>query len=187
MTTNAVAPLQGILYRDGIWTGLAKKKQGIKVTRASPEQRYTVRACFKIAWGPAARDFGCGQGGEDRASPQRAVRAEPTQAADKRPAARRVFAEKAAWLRCSSVEDPPGILASQALPIRFHKLSCALSRKAVSFVAPRHSAFSAKTGPHGILKQALRWKMWIACNDGQLLHPRLGNHETIKRVTVVPG
>src|SRR5688500_8772637 len=46
-----------------------------------------VRACFEIAWGPAARDFGCGQGGEDRASPQRAVRSEPTQAADKRPAA----------------------------------------------------------------------------------------------------
>jgi len=22
------------------------------------------RACFKIAWGPAARDFGWGQGGE---------------------------------------------------------------------------------------------------------------------------
>ena len=108
MTTNAVAPLQGILYRDGIWTGLAKKKQGIKVTRASPEQRHTVRACFKIAWGPAARDFGRGQGGEAGASPQRAVTAEPTPATGKRPAARRGFGEKAGWLRCSSVGDRCG-------------------------------------------------------------------------------
>src|SRR6185437_13301062 len=58
----------------------------------------------------------------------------PTQAAGKRPAARRVFAEKAVWLRCSSVEDPPGIF---------------------SFVAPRHPAFSAKTAPSPIFRQAL--------------------------------
>ena len=96
---------------------------------------HALRACFKIAWGPAARDFGCGQGGEAGAAPQRAVTAEPTPAAAKRPAARRVFAQKAAWLRCSSVEDPPGIF---------------------SFVAPRQAAFCAKTGPHGILKQALK-------------------------------
>src|ERR1700757_4805842 len=104
--------------------------------RATQPQRQsgaTQRACFKIRKGAAAGDFGCGQGGEVRASPQRAVRAEPTQAAGKRPAARRVFAEKAAWLRCSSVEDPPGIF---------------------SFVAPRHPAFSAKTAPFLILKQA---------------------------------
>jgi hypothetical protein len=62
------------------------------------------------------------------------VTAEPTPAAGKSTAARRVFAEKAVWLRCSSVEDPPGIF---------------------SFVAPRHTAFSAKTGPLGILRQAL--------------------------------
>ncbi len=93
-----------------------------------------LRACFKIAWGPAASDFGCGQGGEAGASPQRAVTAESTQAADKRPAARRVFGEKADWLRCSSVADRWRIS---------------------SLVAPRHPAFSAKTGPHGILKQAL--------------------------------
>src|SRR5256712_12268596 len=61
--------------------------------------------------GAAARDFGCGQGGEFRASPQRAVRNESTPATDKRPAARRVFGEKAVWLRCSSVEDPPGIFS----------------------------------------------------------------------------
>src|SRR5258708_18697443 len=42
-----------------------------------------------------------------RSAPQRAVRNEPTPGTDKRPAARRVFAEKAVWLRCSSVEDPP--------------------------------------------------------------------------------
>src|SRR6266542_4062082 len=94
-----------------------------------------LRACFKIAWGPAARDFDCGQGGENRASPQRAVRAEPTQATDKRPAAQRVFAEKAGWLRCSSVGDrcgypPSSRLASQPFP--------------------------RKQDSHGILKQALR-------------------------------
>jgi len=54
---------------------------------------------------------------------------------DKRPAARMVFAQKAVWLRCSSVDDPPGIF---------------------SFVAPRHTAFCAKTAPLIIFRQALR-------------------------------
>ena len=40
------------------------------------------------------------------ASPKRAVTTEPTLAKAKRPAARRVFAQQAVWLRCSSVEDP---------------------------------------------------------------------------------
>ena len=70
-----------------------------------------LRAGLKIARGAAARDFGCGQGGEGAsarspASPQWAVRAEPTPPTDKRPAAPRVFALKAVWLRCSSVADP---------------------------------------------------------------------------------
>ena len=64
------------------------------------------RACLKIARDPAERDFGVGQGGEVRASPQRAVRTEPTLADGKRPDALRVFVGKAGWLRCSSVEDP---------------------------------------------------------------------------------
>src|SRR6266700_4080915 len=101
----------------------------------SPRLRCSLlRACLETTRGAAARDFGCGQGGEFRASPQRAVRNEPTPATDKRPAARRVFAEKAVWLRCSSVEDPPGIF---------------------SFVAPRHPAFSPKTAPLVVSKQAL--------------------------------
>jgi len=112
-------------------------RQKAKSPPAKPEFIFaqTLRACPKIARGPAARDFGCGQGGEVRASPTRAVRTEPTQATDKRPAARRVFAPKAAWLRCSSVEDPGRIF---------------------SFVAPRHPAFGAKTGPRGIFGHALR-------------------------------
>src|SRR5438552_6750151 len=93
-----------------------------------------LRACFKIAWGPAARDFGRGQDGEDRASPQRAVRSEPTQATDKMPAARRVFAEKAGWLRCSSVRDRCGYPPSSRLAIQ---------------------PFPRKQDSHGILKQAL--------------------------------
>src|SRR6266849_9399902 len=92
------------------------------------------RACFKISRRPAARDFGRDLGGEFRASPQRAVRNEPTPATGKRPAARRVFGQKAAWLRCSSVTDP---------------------WRVCSLVAPRHPAFCPKTGPLRILKQAL--------------------------------
>ena len=99
-----------------------------------------LRACLKITWSHAARDFGCGQGGEVRAglacgaSPQRAVTTEPTQATDKRPAARRVFAKKAAWLRCSSVTD---------------------RWRVCSLVAPRQAAFFAKIGLHGIFRHAL--------------------------------
>ncbi len=100
-----------------------------------PVIRPFLRACLKILKGAAARDFGCGQGGEAGASPQRAVTAEPTQATGKRPAARRVFAEKAVWLRCSSVEDPPGIF---------------------SLGAPPNRPFSAKTAPFIIFRQALR-------------------------------
>src|SRR5258708_11032602 len=73
-----------------------------------------LRACFKIGRGPAARDFGRGQGGEFRASPQRPVRNEPTQATGKRPAARRVFGQKAVWLRCSSVTDRCGYAGARA-------------------------------------------------------------------------
>src|SRR5215207_844113 len=94
-----------------------------------------LRAFLKIGKGAAARDFGCGRGGEVRASPQRAVRTEPTRATDKRPAARRVFSPQAGWLRCSSVEDPPGIF---------------------SFVAPRHPACGTKTAPFRIFRQALK-------------------------------
>jgi len=43
-----------------------------------------LRACLKIESGPAAVDFGGGQGGEVRVSPQRAIRAEPTLANAKR-------------------------------------------------------------------------------------------------------
>ena len=112
------------------------------------ERAWRFRACFKIAWGPAARDFGRGQDGEDRASPQRAVRSEPTQATDKRPAARRVFAEKAGWLRCFSVTAP---------------------LRGCSLVAPRHPAFSAKTGLPRNFKQALKRLRSLESRPGQVL------------------
>src|SRR5713101_2884493 len=87
------------------------------------------RACFRISRRPAARDFGRGQGGEFRASPQRAIRNEPTPATGKRPAARRVFGQKAVWLRCS-------VVAARS------------ARWGVcSLVAPRDPAFCPKTGP----------------------------------------
>jgi len=94
-----------------------------------------LRACLKTARGAAARDFGWGQGGEARASPKWAVRAEPTPAPAKRPAARRVFAGRAVWLCCSSVTDRCGY---------------------APFVAPRHPALPAKTAPLGVFRQALR-------------------------------
>ena len=43
-----------------------------------------IRGCLKIESGPAAVDFGGGQGGEACASPQRAVKVEPTPANAKR-------------------------------------------------------------------------------------------------------
>ena len=100
-------------------------------------------ACLKIPRGSAARDFGRGQDGEFRASPKRAVRNEPTQATGKRPAARRVFGQKAVWLRCSSVKDPQGIF---------------------SFVAPRHPAFCPKTEPLGVFSQALSGAKYLDVN-----------------------
>src|SRR5436190_6277421 len=92
-----------------------------------------VRACLEIGKGAAAKDFGCGGSSEVREPPQRAVRTEPTKPTGKRPAARRVFAPQAGWLRCSLVEDPQGIF---------------------SFVAPRHSACGGKTAPFRIFRQA---------------------------------
>src|SRR5713226_7009657 len=88
----------------------SKKLRCASFERHGP-RALALRACLETTRGAAARDFGCGQGGEVEASPQRAVTTEPTPATDKRPAARRVFAEKAVWLRCSSVEDPPGIFS----------------------------------------------------------------------------
>jgi len=94
-----------------------------------------LRACLKIARGAAARDFGCGPGGEVGASPQRAVTTEPTLAQAKRPAARRVIAPQVVRLRGSSVTDPPVVF---------------------SFVTPRHPTFCPKTAPRGIFRQTLR-------------------------------
>ena len=96
-----------------------------------------LRACLKTEWGPAARNFGGGRGGEIRASPQRAVRIEPTKATGKRPAARRVFAEKAGWLRCSSVTGPAGLLPRRAARLSSPKSSpsglCRENRAPLSF------------------------------------------------------
>jgi hypothetical protein len=101
-----------------------------------------LRARLKIGKGAATRDLvPQSRDGEAGASPQRAVTAEPTQAPGKRPVARRVFAERAAWLRCSSVTDRSRVLASAAR---------------TSLVTPRHSALSTKTAPFRIFRRALR-------------------------------
>lgn len=119
-------PCQGGIIR--------RRKSRIPILHCCPGQG-DFRACFKIGRGPAARDFGRGRGGEVRASPQRAVRTEPTKVTAKRTAARRVFAQKALWLRCSSLTD---------------------RWRVCSLVSPRQRAFCAKTGPRRILKQALK-------------------------------
>ena len=62
--------------------------------RAIPIAWLRPRACLKIAWDSATKDFGGGPGGEAGVSRQRAVPAEPTRATGKRPAARRVFLEQ---------------------------------------------------------------------------------------------
>ena len=85
-------------------------------------------------------DFGFGQGGEGGASPKRAAATELTLDKDERNAARRVFAQKVVWLRCSLVEDPQGVF---------------------SFVAPRQPTFCTKTAPLGILRQALSFGFMV--------------------------
>ncbi len=75
-------------------------------TEAPERPLRALRARLRSRKGPATRDFVRGRDGETGASPQRAVTVEPTKASRKRPVARRVFAGKAAWLRCSSVTDP---------------------------------------------------------------------------------
>src|SRR5579859_6628236 len=78
----------------------------------------SLRACLKIAWGAAARDFGCGQGGEVGASPQRAVTTEPTPATGKRPAARRVFEGKASGFVAPQSKFHEGYSPSSRLALR---------------------------------------------------------------------
>jgi hypothetical protein len=106
-------------------------------------------ACLKIERGPAARDFGCGQGGEVRASPQRAVRAEPTMATSKRPAARRVFADKPAWTslllsRRSSRDillrrvSPSGLFRENKTPLNFQTRSRDLRVSELKICGMRH-------------------------------------------------
>src|SRR5713101_239275 len=82
-----------------------------------------------------------------RSAPQRAVRNEPTPATAKRPATRRVFAEKAVCIR----------------PARECLRSCSVvAARSASFVAPRHPAFSPKTAPLVVSKPALSpaWRRW---------------------------
>jgi len=80
----------------------------------------------------------------DLAEAERAVTPVATKAKAKRPAARRGFASMAVWLRGSSVQDPQGVWASQVLQVSFPKVSRALSRIAVSLVAPRPKAIATK-------------------------------------------
>src|SRR5438132_5725852 len=92
-----------------------------------------LRACLKMLLGLAARDFGCGQGGESGASPQRAATGESTQAADKR-----------------SAEGPYNIFRQALKQITSRKLN-PISRIVrqfgqVRYTPPGHPALSLDTG-----------------------------------------
>ena len=100
---------------------------------ASAGEELKLGDSLQIPNGTAVEDFGCGQGGEAGASSQRAVMAEPTRATGKSAAARRVVAQNAVWLCCSSV-------TGQLQPC--------------FFVAPRHPTFCSTTVPIRICRQA---------------------------------
>ena len=119
--------------------------------------------------GPAAADFGRGQGGELRASPKRAVSNEPTPATGKRRAARRVFAQTAVWLRCSSLTDPAGI-----------RSLIAPSCRAVTSRRRSHPAFCTKTGPLFILMQAL----WMSRARARARRPDFRHPAPLRHVSV---
>src|SRR5579872_3528253 len=111
--------------------------------KSGSRRELALRACFEMRRGPAAGDFGGGPGGEFRASPQRAVRNEPTRASAKRAAARRAFTAKAAGFVAPRSQPPAGMLPRRASP----------------------AALGAKTGRLRILKQALR--TWFRNRPGR--------------------
>ena len=96
------------------------------------------RACLKIQSGPAAVDFGGGQGGEAGASPQSSALAEPTPANAKRRAAGPLLISRPAHHAANRVPaetDCPGcdlgIMGGEALP-------AAKSRKLIGFLHCRY-------------------------------------------------
>ena len=98
---------------------------------ARSKMRGAIRACLKTTRGAAAKDFGCGQGGEVGASPQRAVTTEPTRVTGKRPAARRVFSKR-----------PSGFVAPQS---KIHEGDSPSSRLAIRpFAGKQHSRVDFK-------------------------------------------
>ena len=64
------------------------------------------KSVFQTGRQPPARQSGRDKAAEFRATPQRAVRNEPTQARGKRSAARRVIVESAVWNSCSVGYSP---------------------------------------------------------------------------------
>jgi hypothetical protein len=110
-----------------------------------------LRACLKNKRGAAARDFGCGQGGEVRASPSvfAALRRD------------RAVAERRRAAGCKDrVNDGHGQKTRRPEGFRGkgRLASLLLSHRALrlcSFVAPCHPAFSTKTAPLLFFRQAL--------------------------------
>ncbi len=86
----------------------------------------------------AATNFGCSQGGEAHASPQRAVRAEPTPDAAKRPAVRRISKEKADCLCCSLGRSPlRGYSLARAAPLSLFLGNIAHADSSTGSASPR--------------------------------------------------
>ncbi len=76
-----------------------------------------LRACFKTTRGSATRDFDRSRGGEDRASPERAVRSELTKAPGKRPAAQPLVVLKHALSLMRRPMPMYGLWGEAAVPL----------------------------------------------------------------------
>src|SRR5712692_3488413 len=101
-----------------------------------------LRACLETTRGAAARDFGRGQGGLGRAQ---------------RPAAG--CKERANAGHGQKTRRPEGFRGKGRLASPCSRMLSELLRvaaRSASFVAPRHPAFSPKTAPLVVSKQALK-------------------------------
>ncbi len=101
--SGKMSPPRSPRFRGGAGGGLAHCKEFEPVLKLAGGLRRGILAVAKAASSEHPRKL--------------AVRNEPTPATGERPAARRVFGQKAVWLRCSSVTDRWGYAPSSRLAI----------------------------------------------------------------------
>src|SRR6266705_6438105 len=119
--SGKMSPPRSPRFRGGAGGGLAHCKEFEPVLKLAGGLRRGILAVAKAASSEHPRKL--------------AVRNEPTPATGERPAARRVFGQKAVWLRCSSVEDPPGIFSFVAPSGLFPENSAPRSFQTGSYTA----------------------------------------------------